>query len=155
MVPTGSDESKLQGPFQDQISHYKDFYVEFHNADIPNTPHICGNSLLFSFWEITSDNCEAICGLCRSFGGGIKDAVWCPAAVMLAACGFSSSGCLHYGGGAAYIERLVSTEAEIKMLWINFIYIHNCRMLWYEIDFNKLMFISPLMGICHYEGWYF
>ena len=46
MVPTGSDESKLrtfQGPFQDQMSHYKDFYVEFHDADIPNTPHICGN----------------------------------------------------------------------------------------------------------------
>ena len=42
MVPTGSDESKLrtfQGSFQDQISHYKDFYAEFHNADIPNTPH--------------------------------------------------------------------------------------------------------------------
>ena len=40
MVPTGSDESKLrtfQGPFQDQISHYKDFHGEFHNADIPNT----------------------------------------------------------------------------------------------------------------------
>ena len=58
MVPTGSDESKLrtfQGPFQDQISHYKDFYVEFYNADIPNTPHICGNLLLFSFWDITSD----------------------------------------------------------------------------------------------------
>ena len=59
MVPTGSDESKLrtfQGPFQDQISHYmyKDFYVEFYNADIPNTPHICGNLLLFSFWDITS-----------------------------------------------------------------------------------------------------
>ena len=52
MVPTGSDESKLrtfQGPFQDQISHYKDFYSEFHNADIhvPNTLHICGNFLLF------------------------------------------------------------------------------------------------------------
>ena len=49
MVPTGSDESKLrtfQGPFQDQISHYKDFYYEFHNADIPNTPHISGNFLL-------------------------------------------------------------------------------------------------------------
>ena len=58
MVPTGSDESKLrtfQGPFQDQISHYKDFYGEFHNANIPNTPHICGNFLLFSFWDITSD----------------------------------------------------------------------------------------------------
>ena len=58
MVPTGSDESKLrtfQGPFQDQISHYKDFYGEFHNADIPNTPHICGNFLLFSFWDISSD----------------------------------------------------------------------------------------------------
>ena len=39
-----------------------------------------------------------------------------PAAVMLAACGFSGSGCLHHGGGAAYIERLVSTEAETKML---------------------------------------
>ena len=55
MVPTGSDELKLrtlQGPFQDQISHYKDFYDEFHNADIPNTPHICGNFLLFSFWDI-------------------------------------------------------------------------------------------------------
>ena len=52
MVPTGSDKSKLrtfQGPFQDQISHYKDFYGEFHNANIPNTPHICGNFLLFSF----------------------------------------------------------------------------------------------------------
>ena len=49
MVPTGSDESKLrtfQGPFQDQISHYKDFYGEFHKANIPNTPHICGNFLL-------------------------------------------------------------------------------------------------------------
>ena len=37
MVPTGSDESKLktfQGPSQDQISGYKDFYGEFHNADI-------------------------------------------------------------------------------------------------------------------------
>ena len=61
MVPTGSDESKLrtfQGPFQDQISHDKDFYSEFHNADIhvPNTQHICGNFLLFlSFWDITSD----------------------------------------------------------------------------------------------------
>ena len=58
MVPTGSDESKLrtfQGPFQDQISHYKDFYGEFHNANIPNTPHICGDFLLFSFWDITSD----------------------------------------------------------------------------------------------------
>ena len=58
MVPTGSDESKLrtfQGPFQDQISHYKDFYGEFRNANIPNTPHICGNFLLFSFWDITSD----------------------------------------------------------------------------------------------------
>ena len=43
MVPTGSDESKLrtfQEPFQDQISHYKDFYGEFHNADIPNTPYM-------------------------------------------------------------------------------------------------------------------
>ena len=49
-------------------------------------------------------NREAICGLCRSFGGRIKDAVWCPAAVMLAACGFSSSGFLHHGGGAAYIQ---------------------------------------------------
>ena len=58
MVPTGSDESKLrtfQGPFQDQISHYKDFYGEFHNADIPNTPHLCGKCLLFSFWDIISD----------------------------------------------------------------------------------------------------
>ena len=58
MVPTGSDESNLrtfQGPFQDQISHYKDFYCEFRNADIQNTPDICGNFLLFSFWEITSD----------------------------------------------------------------------------------------------------
>ena len=58
MVRTGPDESKLrtfQGPFQDQISHYKDFYGEFHNADIPNAPHICGNFLLFSFWDITSD----------------------------------------------------------------------------------------------------
>ena len=38
MVPTGSDESKLktfQGHFQDQILHYKDFYGDFHNADIP------------------------------------------------------------------------------------------------------------------------
>ena len=55
MVPTGSDESKLrtfQGPFQDQISH-KDFYVEFYNADTPNTLHMCGNLLLFSFWDIT------------------------------------------------------------------------------------------------------
>ena len=37
MVPTGSDESNLrtfQGPSQDQISGYKDFYGEFHNADI-------------------------------------------------------------------------------------------------------------------------
>ena len=37
MVPTGSDESKLrtfQGPSKDQISGYKDFYGEFHNADI-------------------------------------------------------------------------------------------------------------------------
>ena len=37
MVPTSSDESKLrtfQGPSQDQISGYKDFYGEFHNADI-------------------------------------------------------------------------------------------------------------------------
>ena len=37
MVPTGTDESKLrtfQGPSQDQISGYKDFYGEFHNADI-------------------------------------------------------------------------------------------------------------------------
>ena len=37
MVPTGSDESKLrtfQGPSQDQISGYKDFHGEFHNADI-------------------------------------------------------------------------------------------------------------------------
>ena len=36
MVPTGSDESKLrtfQGPSQDQISGYKDFYGEFHNAN--------------------------------------------------------------------------------------------------------------------------
>ena len=36
MVPTGSDESKLrtsQGRSQDQISGYKDFYGEFHNAD--------------------------------------------------------------------------------------------------------------------------
>ena len=52
MVPTGSDESKLktfQGPFQDQISHYKDFSGEFHNANI------CGNFLLFSFGDITSD----------------------------------------------------------------------------------------------------
>ena len=43
MVPTGSDESKLrtfQGPFQDQISHFKDFYGEFHNADISTTSHI-------------------------------------------------------------------------------------------------------------------
>ena len=58
MVPTGSDEWKLrtfQGPFQDQISHYKDFYGEFHNANIPNIPHICGNFLLFSFLDITSD----------------------------------------------------------------------------------------------------
>ena len=34
MVPTGSDESKLrtfEGPSQDQISGYKDFYGEFHN----------------------------------------------------------------------------------------------------------------------------
>ena len=58
MVPTGTDESKLrtfQGPFQDQISHCKDFYVEFHDADIPNTPHVCDNLLLFSFWDVTSD----------------------------------------------------------------------------------------------------
>ena len=58
MVPTCSDETKLrtfQGPFQDQISHIKDFYGDFHNADIPNIPHICGNILLFSFWDITSD----------------------------------------------------------------------------------------------------
>ena len=48
------------------------------------------------------------------FGGGIKDAVWCPAAMILAACSFSSSGFLHHGGGAAYVERLVSTEAETK-----------------------------------------
>ena len=37
MVLTGSDESKLrtfQGPSQDQISGYKDFNGEFHNADI-------------------------------------------------------------------------------------------------------------------------
>ena len=37
MVPTDTDESKLrtfQGPSQDQISGYKDFYGEFHNADI-------------------------------------------------------------------------------------------------------------------------
>ena len=37
MVPTGSDESKLrtfQEPSQDQISGYKDFHGEFHNADI-------------------------------------------------------------------------------------------------------------------------
>ena len=37
MVPTGSDESKLrtfQGPSQDQISGYKDFYGEFRNAYI-------------------------------------------------------------------------------------------------------------------------
>ena len=37
MVPTGSDESKLwtfQEPSQEQISGYKDFYGEFHNADI-------------------------------------------------------------------------------------------------------------------------
>ena len=25
--------------FQDQISHIKDFYGDFHNADIPNIPH--------------------------------------------------------------------------------------------------------------------
>ena len=58
MVSRGSDESKLrtfQGTFQDQLSHYKDFYGEFHNARIPNTPHIGGNFLLFSFWDITSD----------------------------------------------------------------------------------------------------
>ena len=58
MVPTGSEESKLrtfQGPFQDQISHHKDFYGEFHNEDIPKPPHICGNFLLFSFWDITFD----------------------------------------------------------------------------------------------------
>ena len=40
----------FQGPFQDQILHYKDFY-----ADTSNTPHVCGNLLLFSFWDITSD----------------------------------------------------------------------------------------------------
>ena len=37
MVPTGSDEPKLrtfQGPSQNQISGYKDFHGEFHNADI-------------------------------------------------------------------------------------------------------------------------
>ena len=37
MVLTGSDDSKLrtfQGPSQDQISGYKDFYGEFCNADI-------------------------------------------------------------------------------------------------------------------------
>ena len=37
MVPTGADESKLrtfQGPSQDQISGYKDFYGDFHNTDI-------------------------------------------------------------------------------------------------------------------------
>ena len=58
MVPTGSDESKLrtfEGLFQDQILHYKDFNGELQNADIPNTPHICGYFLLFSFWDITSD----------------------------------------------------------------------------------------------------
>ena len=54
MVPTGSDESKLrtfQGPSQDQISGYKDFYGEFHNADniYKKTYHICGNFLLLSF----------------------------------------------------------------------------------------------------------
>ena len=40
MVLTGSDESKLrtfQGPSQDQISGYKDFHGEFHNADIYKT----------------------------------------------------------------------------------------------------------------------
>ena len=58
MVPTGSDASKLRtfpGLFQDQISCYKDIYGEFHNADIQNNiPHICGNFLLFSFWDTTS-----------------------------------------------------------------------------------------------------
>ena len=42
MVPTGTDESKLrtfQGPSQDQISSYKDFYGEFHNADIYEKTH--------------------------------------------------------------------------------------------------------------------
>ena len=37
MVPTGYDESKLrtfQGPSLDQISGYKDFNGEFHNACI-------------------------------------------------------------------------------------------------------------------------
>ena len=37
MVPTSSDESKLktfQWPSQDQISGYKDFYGELHDANI-------------------------------------------------------------------------------------------------------------------------
>ena len=82
-------------------------------------------------------NREAICGLCGSFGGGIKDAVWCPAAVILTACGFSSSCCLHHCSRAACFERLVSTEAENKMLWINIIQIYNCRMLWYECMYKQ------------------
>ena len=57
MVPTGSDESKLktfQGPSQDQISGYKDFHGEFHNADIyKKAYHTCGNFLLFSFLDTT------------------------------------------------------------------------------------------------------
>ena len=54
MVPTGSDASKLRtfpGPFQDQISCYKDIYGEFHNVEKKkkNIPHICGNFRLLAF----------------------------------------------------------------------------------------------------------
>ena len=56
MVPTGSDESKLrtfQGPYQDQISGYKDFTVNFTMQIYKKPYHICGNFLLFSFSDTT------------------------------------------------------------------------------------------------------
>ena len=52
MVPTGSDESKLrtfQGPSQDQISGYKVFYGEFHNADIYLKKNIPYRWYIFAF----------------------------------------------------------------------------------------------------------
>ena len=43
MVPTDSDGSNIrtfQGPSQDQISCYKDFYNDFHNANVPKLYHV-------------------------------------------------------------------------------------------------------------------
>ena len=54
MVPTGSDESKLrtfQGPFQDQISHYKDFYGEFLTMQIYQIHHIYVVTFCFLAFE--------------------------------------------------------------------------------------------------------